>query len=173
MHCAGRGLVNTTQSKRLWDSQMKGEMEMRSGIIASCYQHFSLQYMYWYIVDAHLLISEVNTLISWIQMVVHNRQGENSIYINLIQRLFEALRREWRDPAAAFQIWAQCLVRAKREGIINRLCVLQLANSCWALRYSVRLTMFKEAGRAASGSEDVPGSRSTPDESRSSLMFRN
>lgn len=33
---------------------MKGEMEMRSGIIASCYQHFSFQCMYGYIVDAHL-----------------------------------------------------------------------------------------------------------------------
>lgn len=27
-----------------------------------------------------MLISEVNTLISWIQMVAHNRQGKNSIY---------------------------------------------------------------------------------------------
>ena len=33
---------------------MKGEMEMRWGIIAPCYQHFSFQRMYWYIVDAHL-----------------------------------------------------------------------------------------------------------------------
>lgn len=74
-----------------------------------------------------------------------------------------------KGSSRSLQIWAQCLVRAKREGIINRRCVLQLANSFWALRYGMRLTMFKEAGRAVSRSEDVPGSRSTPDKPQSSF----
>lgn len=110
-----------------------------------------------------MLIFEVNTLISWIQMVVHNRQGKNSIYINLIQRLSQALRGEWRDPPPAFRYELSVWLEQRGKVIINRLCVLLLANSCWALRYAARLTMFKEAGRVAWGSEDVPGSRSTSD----------
>lgn len=43
-----------TQSKGLGDSQMKAEMEMRSGIIASRYQHFSFRYVCRYMLDAHL-----------------------------------------------------------------------------------------------------------------------
>lgn len=48
------GLVIPAQSDGLWDPQMKAEMEMRSGVIASCYQHFSLQNVAWNMVDAHL-----------------------------------------------------------------------------------------------------------------------
>lgn len=54
----------------------------------------------------------------------------NSIYNNLIQ---QGPKKRMEGSSGTLQIWSQCLVWAKREGVINRLCVFQSASSFWAL----------------------------------------